>query len=407
MSVSNLTFRPCPIRLSFHSRKSFYINPANLPHIFHCCMNTKYDAIVVGARIAGGIVATLLAEQGYNILVLDRARFPSDSLSTHFFRSPTFRALKQVGVFDDAVKHAPRLVNNFNDLDGNVFTEPVIDSEGPSYYLCIRRITLDTLLYHRMRQEQCATVYEGAVVTDVFSESGRVAGVTWRQGDEEHRSSARVVIGADGVRSVVAASVNPTVEHFEPVRRAMYYGYFRGLEPLPGPAAEFHFRGNRLVYVFPTDGDLTLVASSIPIEDFEAYKKDLPASFAAEIDLMPELRPRFMRAERIGPLMGSATIPGYRKVPFGDGWALAGDAEQVMDPWSGQGIDQASTHATMLADALLKWYSGSSTWISAMTEYHKRRNDFSLKTYERTCMIARDLRMLTGPALKKRGLAKG
>lgn len=369
-------------------------------------MDTKYDAIIVGARIAGAVAATLLAEQGHRVLVLDRARFPSDSLSTHFFRSPTFRALKRVGVFDDALLRAPRLVNNFNDLDGNVFTEPVTDSEGPSYYLCIRRITLDTLLFNRIRKEEGVTVRQGAVVTGVLSENGRVAGVKWRQGEEDQRSSARVVIGADGVRSVVAAGVDPAMEHFEPVRRAMYYGYFRNLEPSPGPAAEFHFRGNRLVYVFPTDGDLTLVASSIPIEDFDAYKKNLPASFAAEVDLMPELRPRFIRAERVGPLMGSAAIPGYRKVPFGDGWALAGDSEQVMDPWSGQGIDQASTHATMLAEALLKWFSGSSTWINAMTEYHNRRNEFSLKTYERTCMIARDLRMLTGPALKKRGLAK-
>jgi len=369
-------------------------------------MNIEYDAIIVGARIAGGIVATMLARQGYRVLVLDRARFPSDSLSTHFFRSPTFKALQRVGIFDDVLRQAPRLVNNFNDLDGGVFTEPVTDSEGPSYYLCVRRITLDTLLFERMREEKHVTVREGATVTGVISEGGRVTGVKWREGEKEHKTSARVVIGADGVRSVVAAGVNPTVEHFEPVRRAMYYGYFRGLDLSPGPAAEFHFRGNRLVYVFPTDGNLTLVASSIPIGDFETYKKNLPASFAAEVNMMPELKPRFTKAEQVGPLMGSAAIPGYRKVPFGEGWALAGDAEQVMDPWSGQGIDQASTHATMLAEGLLKWFSGSSVWTEAMTEYHGRRNDFSVKTYERTCMIARDLRRLTGPALKKRGLAK-
>jgi hypothetical protein len=60
----------------------------------------------------------------------------------------------------------------------------------------------------------------------------------------------------------------------------------------------------------------------------------------------------------------------------------------------------------MLADALLKWFSGPTTWAEAMSEYHSRRNDFSVKTYERTCMVARDLRILTGPALKKRGLVK-
>jgi len=369
-------------------------------------MKSDYDAIVVGARIAGSVVATLVGEQGHRVLVLDKARFPSDSLSTHFFRSPTFKVLQRLGVLDSALKHAPRLVNNFNDLDGHVFSEPVTDSDGPSYYLCVRRITLDAILFDHMMQVRGVTVRQGAMVEGILRENGRVTGVQWREGNTSHKAFAQVVVGADGVRSAVAAAVNPTVEHSEPVRRAMYYGYFQGLSPTPGPSAEFHFRGNRLVYVFPTDGDLTLVASSIPIEEFEFFKKNLPLNFAAEINLMTELKLRFSKAKQAGPLMGSATIPGYRKMPFGDGWALAGDSEQVMDPWSGQGIDQASTHAAMLSDALLSWFSGSSDWEQAMSQYHDRRNEFSVKTYERTCTIARDLRSLTVPALKKRGLLR-
>lgn len=367
-------------------------------------MERGYDAIIVGARIAGGIVATLLADNGYRVLVLDKARLPSDSLSTHFFRSPTFKALDRIGLLETVLATAPRLVSNFNDLDGHVFSEPVTDQDGPSFYLCVRRITLDAILFDRMHKTPGISVRQSAAVHELIRTNGRVTGVKWREGNSEHSASARVIVGADGVRSFVAARVQAEIEHAEPVRRAMYYGYFRGLAPSPGPAAEFHFRGNRLVYVFPTDGNLTLVASSIPIEDFEAFKKDLAENFRREVDGMEELRSRFQRAEQVGPLMGSASIPGYRKVPFGEGWALAGDSEQVMDPWSGQGIDQASTHATMLTESLLAWLTGSATWETAMSEYHRRRNEFSVKTYERTCMIARDLRILTGPALKKRGL---
>ena len=369
-------------------------------------MNPDYDIIIVGARIAGAVVATLTGDLGHKVLVLDKARFPSDSLSTHFFRSPTFKALERVGTFDQVLASAPRLVNNFNDLDGHVFTEPVTDQDGPSYYLCVRRITLDAILFDRMQRSKGVTIRQGAAVSDLVRENGRLKGMKWREGNSEHSALARVIVGADGVRSFVAAKVEPKIEHAEPVRRAMYYGYFRGLSASPGPAAEFHFRGNRLVYVFPTDGDLTLIASSIPIEEFEAFRKDLAGNFRREVDAMGELKPRFEKAEQVGPLMGSATIPGYRKVPYGDGWALAGDSEQVMDPWSGQGIDQASTHATMLADALHAWLSGSVPREQAMAEYHRRRNEFSVKTYERTCLIARDLRTLTTPALKKRGLVK-
>ncbi len=370
-------------------------------------MKTDYDAIIVGARIAGSILASFLGDRGYRVLVLDKARFPSDSLSTHFFRSPTFGVLEKLAVLDQVQNVAPRLVNNFNDLDGHVFTEPVTDENGPSHYLCVRRITLDAILFERMKKAQSVHIREGAAVSGVLRDNGRVTGVQWHEGNTTHQAFARVVVGADGIRSTVAAAVIPAFEHSEPVQRAMYYGYFQNVDPTPGPAAEFHFRGNRLVYVFPTDGNLTLIASSIPLSEFPSFKKDLPANFAAEVNRMDELKARFSRAKQEGPLMGSAAIPGYRKVPYGDGWALAGDSEQVMDPWSGQGIDQASTHANMLAEALIKWLSESLSWTEAMAEYHQRRNAFSVKTYERTCSVARDLRKLTVPALKKRGLIKG
>lgn len=81
---------------------------------------SDFDAAVVGARIAGATVATLLGERGHRVLVLDRARFPSDTQSTHFFRSPTFRVLDRLGVLESILAVTPRLVNNYNDLEGCV-----------------------------------------------------------------------------------------------------------------------------------------------------------------------------------------------------------------------------------------------------------------------------------------------
>ena len=47
-----------------------------------------YDVIVVGARCAGAPVAMLLARRGYRVLLVDRATFCSDTLSTHFIKPP-------------------------------------------------------------------------------------------------------------------------------------------------------------------------------------------------------------------------------------------------------------------------------------------------------------------------------
>jgi flavin-dependent dehydrogenase len=184
----------------------------------------------------------------------------------------------------------------------------------------------------------------------------------------------------------------------------MYYAYYQGLEGQPEPSAEFHYRGNRLVYVFPADSGLTLVAASVPISDFGAFRRDAENRFAQEIASCPLLGDRLRAAERIGPVRGSGSIPGYQRIPYGRGWALVGDAGQVMDPWSGQGIDQASTHAGFLADALLSWLEEQATWDDALAGYHRRRDEFSQKAYQRTCKYAQDLRPMTLAALQRRGI---
>jgi 2-polyprenyl-6-methoxyphenol hydroxylase-like FAD-dependent oxidoreductase len=76
----------------------------------------------------------------------------------------------------------------------------------------------------------------------------------------------------------------------------------------------------------------------------------------------------------------------------------------VMDPWSGQGIDQASTHAVSLARLLLDYLAGKTEWATAMKAYHRERNEFSLKTYRRTCTYGVDLRPMTQAALERRGI---
>jgi len=202
----------------------------------------------------------------------------------------------------------------------------------------------------------------------------------------------------------VAKDVHARAEHEEPVRRAMYYAYFRGVEHADGPAAEFHYRGNSLVYCFPCDEGLSLLAASVPIERFGEFKHDPEKMFLGELHAMSALAPRLAKAERVGDVRGSGSIRGYLRLPYGDGWALVGDAGMVMDPWSGQGIDQASTHAVVLARCISEVLTEKSDWPTAMRAYHRERNEFSLKTYRRTCAFATDLRPMTREALQRRGL---
>jgi len=363
-----------------------------------------YDVIVVGARVAGSILATLLGEGGHRVLLLDRSSFPSDTLSTHFFRAPALSAFKQVGVYDEVQAVAPHLTVNYNVVDGIVFPEPVDRPADYPFYMCVRRITLDDMLVRRAKRAPTVELREGAQVAGLLREEDRVVGVRWKDSNGYAEATARVVVGADGVRSFVAKEVGVQAEHEEPINRAMYYAYYRGIVPNEGPAAEFHYRGNYLVYCFPCDGELTLLASSVPIAEFAEYKRDPEAKFLSEIGEMTALAPRLAQAEREGPIRGTGSIPGYLRIPYGEGWVLVGDAGMVMDPWSGQGIDQASTHALSLARHLSDFLTGSSDWGAAMKAYHRERNEFSLKTYQRTCTHSRDLRPMTRAAVERRGL---
>jgi 2-polyprenyl-6-methoxyphenol hydroxylase-like FAD-dependent oxidoreductase len=360
--------------------------------------------IIVGARVAGAVAAALLGEAGRRVLLLDRSRFPSDTLSTHFFRAPALRAFAQMGAYDEVQAAAPHLKVNFNVIDGVVFPEPVDRPEDYPFYMCVRRITLDDILIRRVSEIPNIELVQGAKASALLHKDGRVTGLVYEDGEGKKEARAKVVIGADGVRSFIAKQVNPGSEHEEPVNRAMYYAYYRGMAHNDGPAAEFHYHGNMLGYVMPTDDDLTLMAISAPIEEFAAFKRDPEGKLHAELEAMSEIAPRLQKAKREGPVRGSGSIPGYLRVPYGPGWALVGDAGMVMDPWSGQGIDQAATSAVFLAEYLNEFLAGDRDWESAMAAYHLARNEFSEKTYRRTSTFSKDLRPMTKAALEKRGL---
>ena len=364
-----------------------------------------YDVIIVGGRVAGSILAALLGNQGHRVLLLDRSTFPSDTLSTHFFRAPSLRAFQKIGAYDEVQAKAPHLKVNYNAVDGIVFPEPVDRPDDFPFYLCVRRIILDDILVRRAKDAPTVEVREGARVKRVLREDGRATGVTWEEPSGRGEARARAVVGADGFHSQVAKEVDVRTEHETPVHRAMYFAYFRGIELEEGPAAEFHYRGNSLVYCFPCGDGLTLLATSVPIADFGEFRRDPEGKLWDELKAMTELAPRLAKAERVGPVRGTGSIPGYLRVPYGDGWVLVGDAGMVMDPWSGQGIDQASTHAVLLAERLGDYLGEKADWRTAMRAFHEDRNRFSEKTYRRTCDYAIDLRPMTREALKRRGLA--
>ena len=215
------------------------------------------DVLVVGARVAGSVTAALLGGSGYRVLLVDRARFPSPTLSTHFFRGGRLcSVLETLGVLDDVLAlGSPKLICDYN-YEGDDPTPDVTPPQDPGdvgFALSVRRETLDHLLIRRASAEPGVEFREGTAVTSLLREGERVVGAVLGGGDVVR---AQIVVGADGRSSSVAAQVSAAEQIREPATRAMYYRYFLGFTNPAGAepeGAEFSLVDDELVYAFPSD----------------------------------------------------------------------------------------------------------------------------------------------------------
>jgi flavin-dependent dehydrogenase len=346
-----------------------------------------YDAIVVGARCAGSPTAMLLARKGYRVLMVDRATFPSDTVSTHLVHPLAVQLLARWGLRDRlASTGCPPIDTYFFDLgDFTISGSPGTD-ESPVAY-CPRRTILDKLLVDAA-VEAGAELREGFGVDDLIVEDGRVAGIKGHSkqgGAVEER--ARVVIGADGRNSRIAELVRPAQYNEKPPILAGYYTYWRGL-PTHGRVEQYSREHERRgLAVFPTHDDLTLVIVGWPYAEFAANKKDIEGNYMKAIDLVPEFAERVRGATREGPFAGAAVANYFRK-PYGPGWALVGDAGYNKDFITAQGILDAFRDAELCAHALDQTFSGASTFEAAMAAYQATRDTTVEAIYELTYEFA-------------------
>ncbi len=332
-------------------------------------------------------------------MLVDRVRFPAPTLSTHFFRGAgLLSVLGRLTLLDRVLAlGAPPLVCQYIYANGSshASSEPPQAPGEVGYCLSVRRITLDHLLLQRACAAPTVDVAEDTRVTGLLWDAGRVVGVRLATAQASYTTRARLVIGADGRHSLVARAVNAPLEAADPALRAMYYCYMRDFRQLAGRwGAEFSRRGDEVAYVFPSDDGVTCVALSINAADF-AWMRQAPCErFRTRLALHTGLAERFASATPISAVMGCGPERNYVRVPIGPGWALVGDAGMHQDPWSGQGMDMAGTHAVFLADAVLRWLGHDLPEQAAMETYHRLRNEHGLRSYQRTVALGRDLRQL-------------
>ena len=345
-----------------------------------------YDAIIVGARCAGSPLAMLLARKGYRVLVVDRATFPSDTISTHHIHQPGVARLKRWGLLEQLrATNVPPTTDVIFDVGPFAVRGTPPQAEGVAESYAPRRTVLDHLLV-AAAAEAGAEVREGFTVHELVWEDGRVVGI--RGAERNGRvvtERARVVIGADGLRSFVARAVAAPTYRERPVLTCNYYAYWSGVEL---ETTTLYARPRRFLVADRTNDGLTIVVVVWPAEEFNRVRADAEGNYLRAIELAPDLAARLRGARRETRLVGTGQIPNFFRQAHGPGWALVGDAGYFKDPLTAQGITDSFKQAEWLAEALDAGLSGRQGLDAALAAFARRRDEEALPMYEHTVRLA-------------------
>ena len=310
-----------------------------------------YDAIVIGARCAGSPTAMLLARRGFKVLLVDKATFPSDTISTHILWPHGAEILGRWGLLQRlAATGLPPICRRMTfDVGPFALRGTIPDANDGMGGFCPRRTVLDALLVNAAA-ESGADVREGFTVDELLVADDTVIGIRGHaKGMKSIEERARIVIGADGVNSFVARAVRAPEYDVQPVAACAYYSYFSGLRQ---DDIELYVREHVAFGGAPTNGGLHLVMVNWPARDFPIVRNDVEGHVWRALERAPDFLSRVREGRREEKWYGTAGVPGYFRKPYGKGWTLVGDASYNRDPITAQGISDAFIDAEALVEAL-------------------------------------------------------
>lgn len=345
-----------------------------------------YDAIVVGARCAGSPTAMLLARRGYRVLLLDKAGFPSDTISTHYIHQPGVARLAAWGLLDKVVaSNCPPIRHQILDIGPFALAGTPAPAGDIADGYAPRRAVLDQILVEGAVAAG-AELREHFAVEEILMDGERVTGIRGRAaGGATVTEQARIVVGADGLRSLVARSVLAPTYNATPALTCAYYAYWRDV---PTAGAELYPRPERMIIAAPTNNGQTIVIVYWPQADFHAVRADIEGHFMAALELAPDLAARVRGGTRAERFRGTADLPNQFRQPHGPGWALVGDAGYHKDPILALGISDAFRDAELLADAIDAGFSCREPLEAALAAYQRRRDEAAAPGFAATLQFA-------------------
>ena len=361
-------------------------------------MSTRqFDAIVVGARIAGSAIAYQLGLRGWNVALIERGRRPlGATLSVPISLPRALVRFRDLGLLPAIARVEPQLhpihTMHMQIADDIIIKGPVPGVGGFDHGYILRRELFDeALLDYVLQQTPSMSFFEGCTVVDILREGNQVAGVriqssAVRQDDEARQLQdihAPLVIGADGRFSTVARMVGAETYNVRPSYTTLYYSYCGGIDMSGlGDVSFVPSKDHRLVVFSDTGEGVQVISVFFPVTQFSAFQHEPLAELRSTWESAPVLRDRLSHLRLDGKIMGLAPQPGYFRPLGGPGWGLVGDAAHFKDPSSGQGFHDAlftvqetlAALDTLSGGAPLTTRAAGVTWPTAALARQKMRD---------------------------------
>ncbi|QLL06076.1 NAD(P)/FAD-dependent oxidoreductase [Mycobacterium vicinigordonae] len=355
-------------------------------------MHEHTDVVIAGSRCAGTAAAIALARRGRNVIALDSASFPSDTLSTHLFFPHHWAELELLGAHDRVLELGAPLHTRAGLAGPGV---EVVGEFGPADGFtagaCVRRPGLDLALVQTARANG-AEIRERTRVTDLLrGDDGRVNGVHYRGRDgAEGTISAKLVVGADGRRSTIARLVGANEHHHWDNQRLMAFAYYEDAHESARHVAMQWRYGSDLVTVFPCDGGQLVALLMPPVIRSDEFRADSEQAFSDTISRVPPFAERLRDCTRVSGIRVSYRHPSYFRHSQGPGWALAGDAGHFKDPVTAQGIRDALRFGRLLGEQTAAHLDEPQRLAAALVAWELDRDEQCLPMYQWANLLGRD-----------------
>jgi menaquinone-9 beta-reductase len=312
---------------------------------------TDFDAVVVGASLAGCATAIMLGRAGARVALVEQRADDGayKKICSHYIQSSAVATLERLQLLEPmlragAVRSRVRLHTPWG------VVEPPTNSSVPSG-VNLRREVLDPLIRRIAAQTPGVELVMGHTVHELLRDGETVRGALARdRNGVELRLGAKLVVGADGRGSRVAklAGVRESTHRHG---RFAYGGYFEGPPSEGAPDASFWLMDPDMYAAFPTDSGLTFYAAMPTKKREKEFREDPAKALVEQIAGLPDAPP--IRASRLtAPVQGKLDLTNVAHTPTAPGLALVGDAALAIDPLWGVGCGWALQSAEWLADSV-------------------------------------------------------